>query len=222
MKDYSLDKETRKKFIKKYTITDEKTTTPKNIVIHYANRKKHKIPYSAEKELEIIKKIDDQTKMIENSQHEISMKKSIRNTLFITLEIVAAAIILNIPNISIPNYIITSLLLISGVILDLAEVSKIIRSNIIKKDMEKTQFFKENEEEITKGINNKNVINNVNEKTKQIIKDQKEETNIPVININTIDSMSLKDLKELKRVINLESNYSNEETTKNKTRARNY
>lgn len=206
--DYDSKEELRKTFILKYEVVDG---SDKEIIIYYANGEQHKTAYTKEKEKQILEKMKEQfssyklkiSKAIEDGNIKITFQKNIRN-IFITYLIVG--IILLFIGIEVLGVILT----IFGVSGSMFIIPSLLERKKKIKDFEKSGLFFGNEEFINQMLNSKvkdNILLNVDSKIiDQInIKETKDCT------INSIDKLTLEQLKELLLVIKREYDLSEKE-----------
>lgn len=183
MKDYTLDADKAKLFIKNYEVLED------NIIIHFATGETFTIPYTEANEQKLNTKMESQ--ILEVEEYEKKVKNNITAEKFwIIVSLLAGITMLAIGyfnNAAIISYIFSSLMgsftLISGI--------KLIHNKSIIKDIEKNKYYIDNQELINKGIQNTNVLANIPNKTRSIIESE------PAITINTVDKMSYEGLKKV-------------------------
>lgn len=210
MKDYSLNKTERYNFILKYEIDHE------NIILYLASGEKYPIPYNEENEGAVLKKMKSQVRNAYRFECEAgnSIKINIGNIILniVWISIYASFILLNSPqHLSNVWFLgINALSLVWSAI-------NIAYFKGIKKDIEKAYFFLENAELLNNNIDKSNVLINVSKKTCSKIQEVPEDR--CVFDINSIDSMSLEDLKTIKYNIERRNTFVfQEEEKKGKTR----
>ena len=193
MKDYSRNEAERKEFILSYK-EDKKNG---KIILYLANGESYPIPYTEEN----LKKVDSRQKVqvknadINAQEHAFSrFKKAMFKVRFVLT--VTAGILFGIfaPNpftalLACVGYSICSVVIFTG-------IEAIALRNSKKIDLEKSKFFLENEEKINANLNKQNALLNVSLKTVAKIEEVKA-ANRP-FNINDIDKLPLRDLKQLK------------------------
>ena len=202
MYDYSENRETQKLFILNYQKQDDK------IIIRFADGKIKKIPNTKVNEEKILKKMNRQLKNIDKLRHDIQIKileMWTINILFGSLTL--AFLYLLIQN----NYSLVcgsiSLLNTFLIIIESYQIKKLKKK---RQELDKFKYFKENEEILNTNIKMKeNVLQNASNKakfllTRDMINNNNEEK---VFNINSIDKLSLEDLKTIRDNIALEREF---------------
>ncbi len=192
MKDYTLNKYDKRDFILNYMIENDQ------IKIKYADNKTYTIPYTSHNEKRIIRKMKLQ--VLNSGEFEDVQKENFKKNI---KGLIANIVILGLNILSIVyldggmiSYIIS---IISAFTLE-AYTCNIIKIKRALEDIEKNKLLINNEEEINKSIvENKNILNNVDKEVTEIIQSARDENN--VINISSIESLKLKELKSLLEII---------------------
>lgn len=192
MKDYTLNKYDKRDFILNYMIENDQ------IKIKYADNKTYTIPYTTHNEKRIIRKMKLQ--VLNSGEFEDVQKENFKKNI---KGLIANIVILGLNILSIVyldggmiSYIIS---IISAFTLE-AYTCNIIKIKRALEDIEKNKLLINNEEEINKSIvENKNILNNVDKEVTEIIQSARDENN--VINISSIESLKLKELKSLLEII---------------------
>lgn len=192
MKDYTLNKYDKRDFILNYMIENDQ------IKIKYADNKTYTIPYTSHNEKRIIRKMKLQ--VLNSGEFEDEQKENFKKNI---KGLIANIVILGLNILSIVyldggmiSYIIS---IISAFTLE-AYTCNIIKIKRALEDIEKNKLLINNEEEINKSIvENKNILNNVDKEVTEIIQSARDENN--VINISSIESLKLKELKSLLEII---------------------
>ena len=202
MYDYSENLETQKLFILNYQKEDDK------IIIHFADGKEKVIPNTKVNEEKLLKKMEGQLKNIDKLRNNIQIKiidnKAV-NILFGSLTL--AFLYLFTQN----NYNLVwgsiSLLNTFVIILESCHIKNLKKK---REELDKFKYFKENEEILNTNVKMKeNVLQNTSKKAKflittDMINNNNEEK---VFNINSIDKLSLEDLKMIRDNIALEKEF---------------
>lgn len=200
MKDYTLTVEESNLFIKNYKIVNDK------IIINLGNGKKTRIDYSIENERNILNKMYRQT--INTDIVEEKTKKlfpdCIRKMVAYGMIAMLGAILIEVDFWGMIIGMFTTCLF-GG--LFLYNAINFIKLEIIKHDIKKTNFYKSNNYLLNEELNRSSALENVSLRTKNIIN-----SNNNKITINSIDKMSLKDLKMIKSNIDRENDYKIEKT----------
>lgn len=182
MKDYTLDKLGREKFIKNYKVKNGK------IIINLASKEKYVIPYTEENEKKVLSKMEEQVNNARIKPIGI-INKFLAGVSYGAL---ALALYLSIVETAI-LYFVVAFGLSSFFTYQLA-------SNQIKlKDLEKQRFFLDNRKLINDNI--KKSPNMTLGLDKKIVTQIERSDEQNIFDINLIDSYSLSDLKKLKRNI---------------------
>ena len=176
MKDHST-KENNKTFILSYKIKNNK------IYVKYANKDVVEYDYSKEKEDTIKSIMCDQVRSLKKDHNHFSIKLSL---LLISLAIL---ILIGTDFISVP--IIFASLGTIGIVFE-------TQRKISNKDVEKHVLFLDNKEVINEKVHDDNVLNNVSEKTVNLVNSNKK------IDINHLDLIKLRDIKTI--LTNIERN----------------
>ena len=193
MKDYTIDKSISKYFILNYIIIGN------TIIVYYANDDVDTFDYSIEKEKEILERMKYQVINSKNFYKGLNTKFEIFLKLFINEILLFAMFIMSsmsmnftlIPNI-IGNIILPISIIITGY--------KLNKYNNIKKDFKKHLLFISNENGLNNVIrNDMNVTRGLDEGLrKKVFNDC---SNNFKFNINTIDGMEYKELREVYRYV---------------------
>lgn len=202
MYDYSENQDTRKLFILNYQKQDDK------IIIHFADGKERVIPNTKVNEEKILMKMRGQLRNIDKLKDKIGKEltdKKRNNTLYIILLIVFFIFTLQYALSNNFTFLITGLVCIADCFrinsenYDIKELKKKI------KELDKLKFLKENEETLNTYVKmNENILQNTSEETKDMVNSCNEEK---VFNINSIDKLSLEDLKTIRDNIALEKEF---------------
>lgn len=215
MKDYSLNKEQRKMFILKYEIVDE------NIILHLASGEKYSIPYSEENEKEVLRKMELQVKNVSyefKEKNDKNFKRSIINiaTSVFWIALFGGFLITGFSsNEPVSYYAQWAALGLNNLSLVL-NIAGVCSYKKIKNDIEKSEFFFKNAEILNKNIDKSNILINVSKET--ISKIEETSADRCVFDINSIDSMSLRDLKTIKYNIERRNNFGFQENEQVKKR----
>ena len=182
MKDYTLDKLGREKFIKNYKVKNDQ------IIINLASKEKYVIPYTKENEEKVLTKMEEQVNNARIKPIGIINKFLVG----VSYGALALALYLSIVETAI-LYFVVAFGLSSFFTYQLA-------SNQIKlKDLEKQRFFLDNRKLINDNI--KKSPNMTLGLDKKIVTQIERSDEQNIFDINLIDSYSLSDLKKLKRNI---------------------
>lgn len=194
MKDYTFNNEDKKMFILSYKIKKD------NIIIKLASKEKYIIPYSIENEQKILERMKEQ--ITENVDFE---RKSIKEYIVLVLITIALGLgtmliagkllpgLIANPSIktllsNMPTFVVALITLTSLVFTE--------STKSILKDFRKNKLYLEKEEELNNKVkDNQNILSNVSNKTKKMVESTPEDKE--VFDINKIDKISLKDLKQL-------------------------
>ncbi len=205
MKDYSLYEEDRILFIRSFKKINDK------LRIKYAAGRKHNVPVKIKKDL--LDKMENQVKNTTEDRFK-SNKEGLPFGSFILISMLIAALAIGFSFIAMP-------ILISGILGTVSIITffsglikhDIINNYILKKDYEKNKFFLDNRQELEQDLSHPNIIKNLNRKTARVILNEPERDK--KLNINNIDKLKLKDIRDiliaLKRNENLgldKSNYT--------------
>ena len=194
MKDYTLNKKDEKKFILNYKIKKNK------IFIKLASGERYEIPYNEENEEKILNMMKNQ--VTDNLSVDRTVVTNYALSLGFAVGTIVLAILLGIK--SIPQFVITksaesligAIPTIACTILSSISAFFAIENKLIINDYKKNKLYLEREEEINNQVkNNKNILSNVSVNTKNIVYKAKEDDK--VFNINKMDKVSLKDLKQI-------------------------
>lgn len=193
MKDYSIDKNNNKHFILNYIIIG------KQIIVYYANDDVDAFDYSIEKEKEILERMKYQVISSKNFYKGLNTKFEIFLKLFINEILLLVMFIMGSMSMDftlIPNIIGSFILPISIIITGY----KLNKYNNIKKDFKKHLLFISNEDGLNNVIrNDMNVTRGLDEGLrKKVFNDC---SNNFKFNINTIDGMEYKELREVYRYV---------------------
>ena len=227
MKDYNLfldlngKDEIRRKYILRYEIQEEEITNKKNIIIYFADGKKHSLPYTLYTEKQILQKMKEQF-----NEYKLDMflwKKGknfsvnfINGMVKITTFMLLIGITLLISS---SHPLALGIGLVFGIIgggLSLFSWPLKIIANSQMNDYEKHMLFLENEEFINNSLKQSTtILANINDKISDKTSINEEGNKICII--NSIDKMSLSELKELLNVIRREKSLFEKES-KNETK----
>ncbi len=191
MIDYTLNFEDKKTFILNYEIKDNE------IIVHLADDNTYIVPYTKDNEKKVL---DTMKKQVATKSNDFK-KQQLEKTWTATKFAVGIAIAL-----------ILSLLVLRGIYLAVAigiftisEVLTVVKFNKIDakiKDVNKNSSYYKNELDVNKELaTNKNILNNVNEKTKEYVTSIL--NNNEELDINKIDKIPSEDI--MKMIENLES-----------------
>jgi len=190
MKDYTLNFNELKMFILNYEIKNDE------IIINYADELKSIIPYSLENEEKILKKMKEQVINAVASKNKIKSKinTSYNLSILYLLLIVFNLLILN-EGIS-ESISLSVILTIYSSIMAIVNITSLITNSIKKKDIDKHFEFLNHEDNINQYIKeNKDILVNVNNKTKEILKPIIKEKH--KVNLNDIDKVDYNDLTKI-------------------------
>lgn len=187
MKDYSLNSEDKKKYIKNYKHKNDK------IIIKFANRKKRPVLYTKENIQKIESKMEEQAR-----KAEVKPLTPLEETLIMGCPLALPLTITNFMD----NKDFSSGFLFGAVATgSIIFSTKYINCIVKEKDIEKLHYFLDYKKELNDSIiNDINMIQNVSKKATHIIKAQLFNQEKP-LNINNIDKISLKDLRTIKENI---------------------
>ena len=187
MKDYSLNSEDKKKYIKNYK--------PKNgkIIIKFANRKKHRVLYTKENIQKIESKMEEQAK-----EAKVKSLTPLEETLKMGCPLALPLTITNfMDNKGFSSGFLFGVVIAGSIIFPTKYINCIVK----EKDIEKLHYFLDYKKELNDSIiNDINIIQNVSKKATRVIKTQLFNQEKP-LNINNIDKISLKDLRTIKENI---------------------
>jgi len=186
MKNYSLNPEESRNFIKKYTIKNN------SLVLDLGNKQKYVIPYNQENKKMVLDKMENQVKKNKESYLE-SLKfrlKFFASLLSIGTLILAIALIFSIHLTGLICILLSTLPFGIGFCI----------SNDKYIDLKKQIYFLDNKDTINGYIRrNENMLLGLSKKTKKMVKSTCATEN--VFNINNIHKISLKELYEIKKNI---------------------
>ena len=185
MRNYSTNYEDYQEYILSYKIEN------KEIIIKLATNELYVIPYTKENERIVIAMMERQAKNIKEVPIEIIR----RNIAFVGASL-SLSLIAFMKYIAVGNFITLFAIIMFGS-LTILSTSTAIQNIIRNKDIKKFRYFLKNKKELN--INAKKTKNlNISKKAEREIQKQ---NNITPININNIDSYSLKDLKKIRENI---------------------
>lgn len=194
MKDYTMNKEEKNMFILNYKIKKN------NIIIRLASKEKYIVPYTEENEKIILDRMKEQVTENIDFEKEAS-KEYIILTLF-TIALAFTTVLLMgkyLPSlISHPTLKTLISNIPSFIGLGLTSISALfsVSAQETLEDFRKNKLYLNKEEELNEKINNnQNLLSNVSTKTKKMVETATEDK--PVFDINKIDKVTLKDLKQL-------------------------
>ncbi len=202
MYDYSENKETQKLFILNYQKQDDK------IIIHFADGKMKKIPNTKVNEEKLLNKMERQLKKIDKLRNDIQIEiinNRAINILFGSLTLAFLYTLIQGNNSLLCGSI--SLINCFVIIFESYQIKKLKKK---RQELDKIKYFKENEEMLNTNIKKKeNVLQNTSNKTKFLITTDMINNNNDekVFNINSIDKLSLEDLKTIRDNIALEKEF---------------
>ncbi len=188
MKNYTLNYKDSKKFILNYTIQKDK------IIIHYASGGKQTIPYTKENEQKVLEIMENQARgaWVGNTfgilkERGIKFKKGIIADVSFLLTLLFLG---NIFTFS----ILINVCLAFGIFGFSIHLYNLVNTKRIQKDIEKNKLYLTSKEQIEESdfTKNENLLLGVKEKTKKIIQEQPKD-----ININTMDKVKYKELKQI-------------------------
>ncbi len=211
MKDYTIDKELKKTFILNYEIKEGK------IIVFLASKEKYILPDTRENELTVLKAMKKQVK------HYLKRKETMeRFQMFggkcILVGLLACVGIFSFTN---PIYVMASFVFF--LLAQIIGIGSIIEFTKELKDLEKNELFLEYEKQINtneeyqseKTRNKKQqLVEKINQAMPKTIETYVEERlapiespEVPLFNLNTIDKISYKELKELTDLIDLDEKF---------------
>ncbi len=203
MKDYCSTEYERKSFITKYDIDKEKS----EITIYYADDETLKVPYSFKEEIRLLNNMKKQVKYYDHFIDRAKKEKRVLRFKRLLALIMAGygtvllsylsigAFLLGSAGIFIMPTIFMNLLIIMIIKRKFDEISdKIDNINEGVNDYNKNMFYLNNEKVFAnERLMRKDVINNTPKKVKYLIGNSKD---IPLINLNNLENISMKDLKK--------------------------
>ena len=196
------------------------------IIINFASKEKLEVPYTEENEKKIKEKMEAQVRNAGANSIKQKCEKYLDDKVWLAillLILITIAFMFTIAIISTCGF--TNIYTIAMILIDLAVSTgtfycshKFYKYESIIRDFEKNELFLKEQNNINDNIKgNPNILANVSQKTKALV-DSAEE-NEPVFNINNIDNMSLKELKQIIENIRIaypdqeELDHSQEETS---------
>ena len=214
--------ELKKQFILGYEIVDTKepisnidykkaTNIPnyQQLIVYYADYSKHKFDYTKEKEKEILKKMKQQ---LIDYQDEIDFELARENNVstmtqlgYTTIVFLFFGILGMVTIKSVVAMICFGLMTACSGFMMALIIFVAICDKMYKNDFQKNNLFLENEELINKMLNSeksKNIFSNVNDKVKKASPVKPDGT--CEMDINSINNMNLKDMKQLLEAIKRE------------------
>ena len=181
-------------FILNYKIKKNK------IIIKLASGERYEIPYNEENEEKILNMMKNQ--VTDNLSVDRTVVTNYALSLGFAVGTIVLAILLGIK--SIPQFVITksaasfisAIPTIACTLLSALSALFAIENKSIINDYKKNKLYLEREEEINSKVkNNKNILSNVSVNTKNMVYKAKEDDK--VFDINKLDKVSLKDLKQI-------------------------
>lgn len=205
MKDYCETEYQRKTFIIKYEIDNKQD----EIKIYYADDEILKVPYSLKEEIKILNQMKKQIKyydhFIDNAKSEKNVLKFKKILAFGAASYGAVifgylgigALVLGPAGLFVMPTIMMDVLIIMAIKRRYDQIDdKILEINESIKDYNKNVFYLRNEKLFTnERVMRKDVINNSPIRVKEIV-NKNSGKDIPSINLNTLDDITMKDLKK--------------------------
>ena len=193
MKNYTLNYEDSKKFILNYAVEDNK------IIIHYASGVKQTIPYTKENEQLILEIMENQARGAWVGDTFAKIKERVEKFKYNTIvSVVFTLLLLFLICTSTFSTLWINVLLNTCLVFEIVEftinLSCLIGNKRIQKDIEKNKLYLTNKEQIEESDFNKNenLLLGITDKTKKMIQEQPKD-----ININTMDKVKYKELKQI-------------------------
>ena len=193
MKDYTLNYEDSKKFILNYAIEGNK------IIIHYASGGKQTIPYTKETEQLILAIMENQARGAWVGDTFAKIKERVEKFKYNTIgDAFLTLILLFLICTSTFSTLWINVLLNACLVFKIVEftinLSCLIGNKRILKDIEKNKLYLTNKEQIEESdfTKNENLLLGIDKSTKKMIQEQPKD-----ININTMDKVKYKELKQI-------------------------
>lgn len=200
MRDYSLDIERSKTFILKYEINDNKIT------VYFASGEEYIIPYSKENEKKLLEQMKEQVFYSSSFEHNMEKKLSkSKGRLASSIGLLLGDTICSIYMPALPLFLhtIIALILLGFSIFNIVYIYNL--ANVLS-DIRKNKNFIELEEKLTQlEMQNYNVFDNINEKTKEKLCSQPDGE--PMLTINTVDAISEEELNQILENIKREETF---------------
>ena len=228
MKNYKIFKEDSSKFITGYTLSTKRTKIESNfcdnhyedekqIEIDFANKQKIEVPYHDKNEIKITQKMEKQAAhAISNKNKFLKNKKKIFVAMSVLLSFLIICGSMFTLSIITNSTAMTSVSLgLSTSIVFLSLAKTIQKNNLIKKgleEIEKMEIILENETVFSKSIEyNKNMFVGIKDKTAdkidETITDQYVDGLSSIVNLSSMDNLTLKELKTLKENVERELSF---------------
>lgn len=200
MKDYSLNLEDSKTFVLNYTVKDNQIT------VNLANGENYVIPYTAENEVKLLKRMKTQVLQSDefmNKQEKRfskSRKLAIWGVPMLALNVIASAS-------DISAVSIVSGMWASWFVFDIGyRIYSMIDSKRNIKDINKNKMLLNNEERLNEKVKeNHNVLAHTDEKTKKMV--HSTPVDQPVFTLNSIDKIKYEELKQILENIDREEEF---------------
>ena len=203
MKDYCLNDYERRDYILYY----EKDNNTKEIIIHYADESTYRIPYTTNGEIRLLKRMRNQ---VENSEYFIEDAKQnkiilyMKKGMFLTFSAVGMAFltygVIGAIELGAASAFLAGPLIMNGLAIVVAKRrinqidGKIDEINDSLDDYNKNLFYLSNEKVFANDrVLRRDVIKNSPKKVQELSKTNSKE--IPIVNLNNIESLTMKDLK---------------------------
>lgn len=200
MKDYSMNSRNAKTFVLNYTVKDNQ------IIVHFANGENYVIPYTAENEVKLLKRMRAQVILADEflREQEQNFSKNwklvIGNAVMLAVNIFALVTGNSVVPILNGTCTIIFTYLTGSLIYSMMDNKRNI------KDVKKNKILLHNEEKLNQKIKeNDNVFTNTDEKMKEMVYFTPEDQ--PVFTFNSIDKMKYEELKKVLEMIELEEEY---------------
>lgn len=200
MKDYSLNLEDSKTFVLNYTVKDNQIT------VNLANGENYVIPYTAENEVKLLKRMKTQVLQSDEfmSKQEKRFSKS-RKLAIWGVPMLALNVIASASDISAVS--IVSGMWASWFVFDIGyRIYSMIDSKRNIKDINKNKMLLNNEERLNEKVKeNHNVLAHTDEKTKKMV--HSTPVDQPVFTLNSIDKIKYEELKQILENIDREEEF---------------
>jgi len=200
MKDYSLNLEDSKTFVLNYTVKDNQIT------VNLANGENYVIPYTAENEVKLLKRMKTQVLQSDEfmSKQEKRFSKSWKLAIW-GVSMLALNVIASASDISAVS--IVSGMWASWFVFDIGyRIYSMIDSKRNIKDINKNKMLLNNEERLNEKVKeNHNVLAHTDEKTKKMV--HSTPVDQPVFTLNSIDKIKYEELKQILENIDREEEF---------------
>lgn len=200
MKDYSLNLEDSKTFVLNYTVKDNQIT------VNLANGENYVIPYTAENEVKLLKRMKTQVLQSDEfmSKQEKRFSKSWKLAIW-GVPMLALNVIASASDISAVS--IVSGMWASWFVFDIGyRIYSMIDSKRNIKDINKNKMLLNNEERLNEKVKeNHNVLAHTDEKTKKMV--HSTPVDQPVFTLNSIDKIKYEELKQILENIDREEEF---------------